>query len=459
MALAIFTSSAFSAASGLEVAALASVEVRKESDNTLANIFSDVNGVSPLGNPFLADAEGMFSFFAAGIARGYKVAVTKNGSTRTLRNVALGTAAEFDASDAVGAALGSATLAAFLTAIGVGSGSTPSFAQVNLGGDPASALQAATKQYVDSIAFGLDAKASVRAATTANITLSAPQTIDGVSVIANDRVLVKNQSTASQNGIYIVQAGAWTRAGDMDAWTEVPGAFVFVEEGSANADSGWLCTSNAGGTIGSTNMTWAQFSGPSIYQPLDGTLTALAGLTIAANSLSIGSGADAFSQVTFNANTFPGRSSSGSLVAKTMTDFGFSLVDDADAPTARQTLGIVEAIVVACSDETTLLTAGVNKVKFRMPYAFTLTGVRASLTTAQAAGSIFTVDINENNVSVLSTKLTIDNNELTSTTAATAAVISDSSLADDAEISVDIDQIGTAAATGLKVYLIGRKTA
>lgn len=121
-----------------------------------------------------------------------------------------------------------------------------------------------------------------------------------------------------------------------------------------------------------------------------------------------------------------------------------------------------QSFAVACSDETTALTTGAAKVTFRMPYAFTLlsgaAGVRASLTNAQASGSILTVDINENGTTILSTKLTIDNTETTSTTAATPPVISDTSLADDSVITVDIDQIGTSGATGLKVYLIGYPT-
>jgi hypothetical protein len=112
-------------------------------------------------------------------------------------------------------------------------------------------------------------------------------------------------------------------------------------------------------------------------------------------------------------------------------------------------------LVVAASDETTALTAGTAKITFRMPRAVTLTAVRASLTTAQASGNIFTVDINEAGSSILSTKLTIDNTEKTSTTAATPAVISDANLADDAEMTIDIDQIGNGTATGLKVALIG----
>lgn len=118
----------------------------------------------------------------------------------------------------------------------------------------------------------------------------------------------------------------------------------------------------------------------------------------------------------------------------------------------------LESWVIACSDETTALTTGMAKRTFRAPYPFTVTAVRASLGTAQASGSIFTVDINETGTSILSTKLTIDNTEKTSTTAATAAVISDSSIADDAEITIDIDQIGTSGAAGLKVVLIGHRT-
>jgi hypothetical protein len=122
---------------------------------------------------------------------------------------------------------------------------------------------------------------------------------------------------------------------------------------------------------------------------------------------------------------------------------------------ARQVANLAETIIIACSDETTALTAGTAKVTFRMPYAMTLSEVRASLTTAQTSGNIFTVDINETGASILSTKLTVDNTEKTSTTAATMPVISDASLALDAEISIDIDQIGDGTAKGLKVYLNG----
>jgi hypothetical protein len=131
---------------------------------------------------------------------------------------------------------------------------------------------------------------------------------------------------------------------------------------------------------------------------------------------------------------------------------------DASAAIAISKLAPLPVVIqLAASDETTALTTGTAKVTFRMPHAMTLTSVRASLTTAQASGSIFTVDINESGASILSTKLTIDNTEKTSTTAATPAVISDTALADDAEITIDIDQIGNGSATGLKITLIGTR--
>jgi hypothetical protein len=124
---------------------------------------------------------------------------------------------------------------------------------------------AANKSYVDGLIAGLnslfDSKPSARVATTANITLSGTQTIDTVAVVAGDRVLVKSQTAAAQNGIYVVAAGAWTRALDMDAWNEIPGALVAVEEGSINADILFLCTSNSGGTLNTTSITWQQVNG------------------------------------------------------------------------------------------------------------------------------------------------------------------------------------------------------
>jgi phage-related tail fiber protein len=128
--------------------------------------------------------------------------------------------------------------------------------------DPVSPQDAATKAYVDAAVQGLDPKDSCRAATVANITLSATQTIDGVALSVGQRVLVKNQTTASQNGIYVVQATAWVRATDADTSTKVtPGLFTFIEEGTANADSGWVLSTPSPITLGTTGLAFVQFSG------------------------------------------------------------------------------------------------------------------------------------------------------------------------------------------------------
>jgi hypothetical protein len=114
-------------------------------------------------------------------------------------------------------------------------------------------------------------------------------------------------------------------------------------------------------------------------------------------------------------------------------------------------------IGLACSDETTALTTGTAKVTFRMPFAMTVTAVRSTVTTAPT-GSTLIVDINETGASILGTKLSIDATEKTSTTAASTATITDSSLANDAEITIDIDQVGaTVAGSGLKVWIIGTR--
>lgn len=150
--------------------------------------------------------------------------------------------------------------------------------------DPTSTQDAATKNYVDMAVQGLDPKQSVRAASTGNIaTLSGTMTIDGVALVAGDRVLVKDQTTASQNGVYEVSASAWARAADMDAWEELVSAYLFVEQGTVNADMGFLCTVDGGGTLGTTAVSFVQFNGA-------GQIIAGNGLNKNGNELSVGAG-------------------------------------------------------------------------------------------------------------------------------------------------------------------------
>ena len=144
--------------------------------------------------------------------------------------------------------------------------------------DPVSAQDAATKNYVDSVAQGLDVKASVRAATTAAVTLSTAlengDTLDGVTLATGDRVLVKNQADGSENGVYVIKAsGAPDRALDANSNADVTsGMFTFVEQGTVNGNSGWVLTTDNPITLGTTALTFAQFSGAGTFTSSNGVL-------------------------------------------------------------------------------------------------------------------------------------------------------------------------------------------
>jgi hypothetical protein len=152
--------------------------------------------------------------------------------------------------------------------------------------DPTNPQDAANKRYVDSAVVGIDWKPSVRLATTAAITLATGlengDTLDGVTLATGDRVLVKNQTDATENGIYVVAAsGAPSRSSDADTSAEITASFaVFVEEGTVNTDSGWTLTNNGAVTVGTTELSFTQFTGL-------GQITAGAGLTKTANTLDV----------------------------------------------------------------------------------------------------------------------------------------------------------------------------
>ena len=144
---------------------------------------------------------------------------------------------------------------------------------------PSANTDIANKYYVDAVAQGLGPKAACAVGTTANITLSGLQTIDGYTTLAGDRVLVKNQTSSQFNGIYVASATTWTRAVDMDVWAEVSGAYTVILNGG-QANTGYVCTAAKTGTIDVTAMPWVQFSGT-------GTYFAGTGLTLASNTFSI----------------------------------------------------------------------------------------------------------------------------------------------------------------------------
>ena len=200
--------------------------------------------------------------------------------------------------------------------------------------DPVNAQDAATKGFVEATSQGLDVKDSCVAATTGNITISTAlnngDTLDGVTLSTNDRVLVKDQSTASQNGIYIVGSSP-ARADDLAAGSDAAGMFTFVEQGTVNADNGFVCTSNKGSAVvGTNNLTFAQFSGA-------GQITAGDGLSKSGNTLSIdlkSNGGLAFESTELALN-LSGSSITGTLA---ISDGGTGATS---ASAARTSLGLV----------------------------------------------------------------------------------------------------------------------
>ena len=185
---------------------------------------------------------------------------------------------------ALGGSVTAATLAGSLSlsAIGVPTGAVAMNSNKITGlATPTADGDAATKAYVDASSQGLDVKDSVKAASTANLTLSGTQTVDGIAMLADDRILVKDQTDKKENGIYLVKAGAWSRSSDFAVGDDEAGAFCFVEQGTVNADSGWVCTANKGAAVVGTNdLPFSQFSGA-------GQITAGNGLAKSGNTLSV----------------------------------------------------------------------------------------------------------------------------------------------------------------------------
>nr|BAR21484.1 phage-related tail fiber protein [uncultured Mediterranean phage uvMED]BAR21515.1 phage-related tail fiber protein [uncultured Mediterranean phage uvMED]BAR21527.1 phage-related tail fiber protein [uncultured Mediterranean phage uvMED] len=223
--------------------------------------------------------------------------------------------------------------------------------------DPTADADAANKGYVDGVAQGLDVKDSVVATTTANGTLSSAfangQSIDGVTLQTGDRILIKNQSTASQNGIYNVNAsGAPSRTTDMGTGSNAAGAFVFVEEGTINAENGFTCTSDTGSAVvGTNNLTFAQFSGAGQIIAGDGLdksgntlsvdLKSNGGLVIESTEIAVKLDASSITGTLAIGDGGTGATSAtAALTALGLSNYAKTLIDDADAAAARTTLGL-----------------------------------------------------------------------------------------------------------------------
>lgn len=263
-----------------------------------------------------------------------------------------------------------------------------------LGQDAASALQAVTLQQLQAAALQVGKRGTARTASVANINLAAPgATLNGVTMVAGDVFLAKDQTAPAENGPYVWNgaAVAATRSPQFDTWVEFPGSQVAANEGTVDADTLWLCVSNDGGTLGTTAISWTKFNiagallivnalselsgvagtaltnlGFSAFfaglrtaanaaalqtaiglvigtnvQAADSTLTNFAALTIAANQMLIGTGADTPAVLAIAANQFAVRASTGNIVAAAITDFALTLLDDANAANMRTTLGLV----------------------------------------------------------------------------------------------------------------------
>ena len=299
-----------------------------------------------------------------------------------------------NAATLTGVTLNGTVLASSLTSVGALNGLTIAATQtVSMGGNkitnvgtPTSDTDAATKAYVDSAAVGIDWKASVRVATTGNGTLATAyansSVVDGVTLATGDRILIKDQTTGSENGIYTVNAtGAPTRATDCDTAAELTASFaVFVEEGTANADSGYVLTNNGAITVGTTALVFTQFTGL-------GQVTAGTGLTKTGNTLNAVGTAD---RITANADsidiasTYAGQSTITTLGTVATGTWNGSLIAGQYGGTgvnnSGKTITLGGNLTTSGAHATTLTTTGTTTVT--LPTSGTL------LTTAGSGSSL-----------------------------------------------------------------------
>jgi hypothetical protein len=394
-----------------------------------------------------------------------------------------------------GSTLASGVTASSLTSLGTITNLTATAGTIAT--TPSAATDIANKLYVDTVAQGLDAKASCLAATTANITLSGTQTIDGVSVVAGNRVLVKDQTAPEDNGIYLCAAGAWTRSTDAATFDSLVSAFTFIEQGSVNADAGFVCTADAGGTIGTTAIPFSQFSGA-------GTFTAGTGLTLTGTVFSLTSpvavanGGTGLTSLGTGVATFLGTPSSANLAAAISDETGSGALVFASSPTlVTPTLGAATAtsingvtvtgtstpalsvtgttavsgtntgdqttITGNAGTATTLETArNINGVSFNGSADITVTAAAGTLTGATLASGVTASSLTSLGTiaSLTATTADIDGGTIDGTTvgATTPSTVAATTTNHPVSLRVNQTQVGQLTTTGLNSTAIGATT-
>lgn len=269
-----------------------------------------------------------------------------------------------------------------------------------------------------------------------------PNSFGGVALRVNDTTTYQTNAAAFHTaGYYDIYFNNQATNDHWDVWngSSYDHIFAFGQgsgTGVTDGDKGDI-------TVSASGVTWTVDAAVITFAKIQN----IAGLSIFGRSAnSSGVGAD------ITAGT------DNQVLRRSGTTIGFGQVNLSSSDAVTGTLPLTRQekfLEYWVTDELTPIGAGTNKITVRTPFAMTVTSCRCSLVTAQASGTIFTVDIHENGTTILSTKITIDNTEETSTTALAAPVISDSSIADDSELTFDIDQIGNGSATGLKCKLIG----
>jgi hypothetical protein len=320
---------------------------------------------------------------------------------------------------------------------------------------PSNNTDVANKQYVDSVAQGLNIKTACLYSTTGDITLSGLGTQVGgdwaSSLSAGDRILVKNQASSQFNGIYVAAASTWSRSDDMNTWAEVPSAFSFVQKGTTLADTGWVCTSDTGGTIDVTPITWTQFSGA-------GTYLAGNGLQLSGNTFSVlanGTTINVSSSGVKLSDTYPGQTSIVTVGTVTAGTWNANTIDVGHGGTGAITFtagylkasGTTAFSTVATIPNTDI--TGLGTMSTQDANNVAITGGSAAVSTLKTLG--LTGYLYGNNTNAVTASTTIPNTAITglgtmSTQNANSVAITGGTATGLTNLGADYLQLNTAAA-------------